>query len=70
MSIAAYLHDIGKSGPFDASQDTQEAIVKLYAVENVADPDQTIAETVRANFSSEEADEHTRASGLMRHAFD
>ena len=21
MSIAAYLHDIGKSGPFDASQD-------------------------------------------------
>ena len=56
MSIAAYLHDIGKSGPFDASQDTQEAIVKLYAVENVADPDQTIAETARANFSSEEAE--------------
>ena len=55
MSIAAYLHDIGKSGPFDASQDTQEAIVKLYAVENVADPDQTIAETVHANFSFEEA---------------
>ena len=56
MSIAAYLHDIGKSGPFDASQDTQEAIVKLYAVENIADPDQTIAETARANFSSEEAE--------------
>ena len=55
MSIAAYLHDIGKSGPFDASQNTQEAIVKLYAVENVAHPDQTIAETVRANFSFEEA---------------
>jgi hypothetical protein len=55
MSLAAYLHDIGKSGPFDASQDTQEAIVKLYAIENVADPDQTIAETVRANFSFEEA---------------
>ena len=55
MSIAAYLHDIGKSGPFDASQDTQEAIVKLYAVENIADPDQTIAETVRANFSFEDA---------------
>ena len=56
MSIAAYLHDIGKSGPFDASQETQEAIVKLYAVENVADPDQTIAETARANFSSDEAE--------------
>ena len=55
MSIAAYLHDIGKSGPFDASQDTQEAIVQLYAVENVAAPDQTIAETVHANFSFEEA---------------
>jgi hypothetical protein len=56
MSIAAYLHDIGKSGPFDASQETQEAIVKLYAVEHVADPDQTIAETARASFSSDEAE--------------
>ena len=56
MSIAAYLHDIGKSGPFDAPQATQEAIVKLYAVENVADPDQTIAETARTNFSSEDAE--------------
>ena len=52
MSIAAYLHDIGKSGPFDAPRSTQEAIVKLYAVENVADPHQTIAETARTNFSS------------------
>jgi hypothetical protein len=56
MSIAAYLHDIGKSGPFDAPQATQEAIVKLYAVENVADPDQTIADTARTNFSSEDAE--------------
>jgi hypothetical protein len=55
MSIAAYLHDIGKSGPFDAPQATQEAIVKLFAVENVADPDQTIAETARTNFSSKDA---------------
>ena len=55
MSIAAYLHDIGKSGPFDAPQATQEAIVTLYAVENVVDPDQTIAETARTNFSSEDA---------------
>jgi hypothetical protein len=55
MSIAAYLHDIGKSGPFDASQESQKAIVKLYAVEHVADPDQTIATTVRMNFSAEEA---------------
>ena len=56
MSIAAYLHDIGKSGPFDVPQSTQEAVVKLYAVENVADPDQTIAETARTNFSSEDAE--------------
>jgi hypothetical protein len=56
MSIAAYLHDIGKSGPFDAPQATQEAIVKLYAVENVADPGQTIAETARTSFSSEDAE--------------
>ena len=55
MSIAAYLHDVGKSGPHDASQETQEAIVKLYAVENVANPDQTIAETAHGNFPSDEA---------------
>ena len=56
MSIAAYLHDIGKSGPFDAPQSTQEAVVTLYAVENVADPHQTIAETARTNFSSDDAE--------------
>jgi len=67
MSIAAYLHDIGKSGPFDAPQATQEAIVKLYAVENVAGPDQTIAKTVRMNFSFEEAKsvlEHLGSCGM------
>ena len=67
MSIAAYLHDIGKSGPFGAPQATQEAIVKLYAVENVADPDQTITETARTNFSSEDAEsmlKHLRSCGL------
>ena len=67
MSIAAYLHDIGKSGPFGASRDTQEAIVKLYAVENVGNPAQTIAETVRANFSFEEADSilaHVASCGM------
>jgi hypothetical protein len=70
MSIAAYLHDIGKSGPFDAPPATQEAIVKLYAVENVADPDQTIAETAHANFSSKEAAsmlERLGACGLRSH---
>ena len=67
MSIAAYLHDIGKSGPFDAPRATQEAIVKLYAVENIADPDQTIAETAHTNFSSEDAEsmlERLRSCGL------
>jgi hypothetical protein len=67
MSIAAYLHDIGKSGPVDAPQATQEAIVKLYAVEKVADPDQTIAETARTNFSPEDAEsvlERLGACGL------
>jgi len=70
MSIAAYLHDIGKSGPFDAPQATQEAIVKLYGVENVADPEQTIAETARTNFSSEDAESmlmHLGACGLRSH---
>jgi len=70
MSIAAYLHDIGKSGPFDAPQATQEAIVKLFGVENVPDPEQTIAETARTNFSSEDAKsmlEHLGACGLRSH---
>ena len=65
MSIAAYLHDIGKSGPFDASQETQEAILKLYAVENVADPNQTIAETARANFSPRRQRAYSR---ILAHA--
>jgi hypothetical protein len=67
MSIAAYLHDIGKSGPFDASQESQKAVVKLYAVVDVADPDQTIAKTVRMNFSFEEATstlEHLGSCGI------
>jgi hypothetical protein len=67
MSIAAYLHDIGKSGPVNASQDSQEAIVRLYAMEHVADPGQTIAKTVRMNFSSEEASsilEHLGSCGM------
>jgi len=41
--------------------------VKLYAVENVADPDQTIATTLRMNFSSEEATsilEHLGSCGM------
>jgi hypothetical protein len=42
--------------------------VKLYAVENVADPDQTIAKTVRVNFSSEEAEsilDHLGSCGMQ-----
>jgi hypothetical protein len=69
MSIAAYHHDIGKSGPFDASHESQKAIVKLYAVENVADPDQPIVKTVRMNFSFEEAKSILEHLRLMRHAF-
>jgi hypothetical protein len=67
MSIAAYLHDIGKSGPFGASQDSQEATVKLFAVQNVADPEQTIGWTVCMNFSPEEAQsvlEHLASCGV------
>jgi hypothetical protein len=67
MSIAAYLHDIGKSGPVDASHESQKAIVKLYAVENVANPDQPIAKTVQMNFSFEEAKsilEHLGSCGM------
>ena len=78
MSIAAYLHDIGKSGPFDAPRETQEAILKLYGVDNVADPNQTIGETARANFSSEVAESilrrldscGIRSTGTMRAFWD
>jgi hypothetical protein len=67
MSVAAYVHDIGKSGPVDASQESQEATVKLYAVENVPDPDQTVARTVHTGFPSEEAEsmlEHLGSCGV------
>ena len=69
MSIAAYLHDIGKSGPFDAPQATQEAIVKLYAVENVADPRSDDCRDGAHELLFRGRREHTRASWLMRPAF-
>jgi hypothetical protein len=67
MSIAAYLHDIGKSGPLGASRGSQEATVKLYAVSNVADPDQTVTHTVHARFSPDDAEtilEHLGRCGM------
>ena len=44
--------------------------MKLYAAENVADPDQTIVDTARTNFSSEDAEsmlERLRSCGLRSH---
>ncbi|MFA5962055.1 MAG: hypothetical protein WC848_05215 [Parcubacteria group bacterium] len=36
--IAAILHDIGKSGPVDATLGEQEMIIKIFACENIRDP--------------------------------
>jgi hypothetical protein len=51
--VAAILHDIGKSGPAHATPEQQLAVINLYAAENMKGPEQTVEDTVRANFGSE-----------------
>jgi hypothetical protein len=51
--VAAILHDIGKSGPVHATPEEQLAVIKLYAAEQMKDPQQTVEEIVRNNFESE-----------------
>ncbi len=53
--IAALLHDIGKSGPAEASPEQQKDVIYLYALEEIRDPKIAIADAVAKYFKSEEA---------------
>ena len=69
MSIAAYLHDIGKSGPFDAPQETQEAILKLYARGECRGSQSDDCRDGARELLFRGGREHTQASCLLRHPF-
>lgn len=55
--LAAILHDIGKSGPATASEKEQEAIIKLFAVEDHIDPQTLVEEIVSKHFTGTEKEE-------------
>lgn len=58
---AAILHDIGKSGPAEATSREQEAVVKLFAIEGINKPERSVGEIVAENFSEGEAEDLLRA---------
>ncbi|MDP2788540.1 MAG: hypothetical protein Q8O46_00600 [bacterium] len=51
--VAALIHDIGKSGPLEASKDQQLAVVRLFAAENLRNPNQPVEDAVREVFGEE-----------------
>ncbi len=55
--LAALLHDIGKAGPADASSQEREAIVRLFASENIKNAACSVRSAIAASFDSEEAKE-------------
>lgn len=55
--VAAILHDIGKTGPADASQEESRTIVRLFAQEQIKDPNVSVKDVVLENFSSSEGEQ-------------
>ena len=51
--VAAILHDIGKSGPAQASQQEMRAVVRMFAQEQIKDPKLSINEVALNNFPKE-----------------
>jgi response regulator RpfG family c-di-GMP phosphodiesterase len=51
--IAAILHDIGKSGPVEADAAEQEVIVKIFACENIDNPNQPVMEVAVEIFGTD-----------------
>jgi len=54
--VAAILHDIGKSGPVDATSEEQKIIIKICAQEEIRDSKMPISELVGNIFSANEVD--------------
>ena len=52
--VAAILHDIGKSGPVDATPEEQKMIIKIFAQEEIRDLKMPIAKLVSNIFSESE----------------
>ncbi len=49
--IAAILHDIGKSGPVNATPEEQQVIIKIFARENIRNSNAPVAEIVAEAFN-------------------
>ena len=56
-SIAAILHDIGKSGPFKATQGEQEAVIQLFSIEGIKVPSHSVGEVVAERFGKNQGEE-------------
>lgn len=55
--ISALLHDIGKSGPATATEKEQETIIRLFAIEEIKEPQSSVGDVVSKNFAAEEKEE-------------
>lgn len=64
--IAALIHDVGKSGPADASQEEQEAVVALFAAEGLKNREQSVGDAVKEVFSGKDVEmsKHLTACGV------
>ena len=51
---AAILHDVGKSGPANATKEESETTVRLFAQEQIRDPNLSVQEAVDGSFSENE----------------
>ena len=62
--MAALVHDIGKSGPASANATEQEAVVRLFAAENINDPKMPVGQAINLYFEPAEA---PRLQTLLEH---
>ncbi len=51
--MAAIIHDIGKSGPLSATPEEQLSVIRLFAAENLENPQQPVKDAVEQIFGSE-----------------
>lgn len=54
--IAAILHDIGKSGPVDATPEEQEVIIKIFACRNAGNSESLVANALGDIFEADQVE--------------
>ena len=59
--IAAILHDVGKSGPVEATPEEQEMIVKIFASENINDENLLVVDVISEIFDGSQLENVSRA---------